>query len=156
LKPIIYPADAKRVRGRWSDPDSTKVCLDAIPYVLKTGCQWSLLPRDFPPKSTVHDALVRWTQQGLWPRINEALRTKTRLMLINAIPSAAVIKSQSVKEGQLPFLSCGYDAGKKIKGRKRHVLTDTKGLLQGAMVTPASVQDRDGAKMLFAYFATAS
>jgi putative transposase len=81
LKPLIYPADAKRGRGRWRDPDSARACLDAIRYVLKTGCQWSLLPRDFPPKSTVHDALARWTQQGLWPRINEALRTKTRLML---------------------------------------------------------------------------
>jgi transposase len=81
LKPLIYPADAKRGRGRWRDPDSARACLDAIRYVLKTGCQWSLLPSDFPPKSTVHDALSRWTAQGLWPRINEALRTKTRLML---------------------------------------------------------------------------
>ena len=81
LKPLIYPADARRGRGRWRDPDSARACLDAIRYVLKTGCQWSLLPRDFPPKSTVHDALARWTQQGLWPRLNEALRTRTRLML---------------------------------------------------------------------------
>ncbi len=81
LKPLIYPADAKRGRGRWRDPDSARACLDAIRYVLKTGCQWSMLPKDFVPKSTAHDALARWTEQGLWPRINEALRTKTRLML---------------------------------------------------------------------------
>jgi putative transposase len=81
LRPLIYPADAKRGRGRWRDPDSARACLDAIRYVLKTGCQWSLLPREFAPKSTVHDALRTWTEQGLWPRINEALRTKTRLML---------------------------------------------------------------------------
>lgn len=81
LKPLIYPADAKRGRGRRRDPDSARACLDAIRYVLKTGCQWSLLPREFAPKSTVHDALRTWTAQGLWPRINEALRTKTRLML---------------------------------------------------------------------------
>lgn len=81
LKPLIYPADAKRGRGRWRDPDSARACLDAIRYVLKTGCQWSMLPREFAPKSTVHDALTTWTEQGLWPRINEALRTKTRLML---------------------------------------------------------------------------
>ena len=68
------------------------------------------------------------------------------------MPSAAVIDSQSVKGGQLPPLSCGYDAGKKIKGRKRHVLTDTNGLLLGAVVTPASVQDRDGAKLLLCMF----
>jgi len=81
LKPLIYPADARRGRGRWRDPNSARACLDAIRYVLKTGCQWSMLPKEFAPKSTVHDALSRWTEQGLWPRINEALRTKTRLML---------------------------------------------------------------------------
>ena len=70
----------------------------------------------------------------------------------NASPSAAVIDSQSVKGGQLPALSCGYDAGKKIKGRKRHALTDTNGLLLGVVVTPASVQDRDGAKLLLCMF----
>ena len=81
LKPLIYPADARRGRGRWRDPNSARACLDAIRYVLKTGCQWSMLSKEFAPKSTVHDALSRWTEQGLWPRINEALRTKTRLML---------------------------------------------------------------------------
>jgi putative transposase len=81
LKPLIYPADARRGRGRWRDPNSARANLDAIRYVLKTGCQWSLLPKEFPPKSTVHDALARWTEQGLWPRLNEALRTRTRLML---------------------------------------------------------------------------
>ena len=81
LKPLIYPAEGRRGRGRWRDPDSARACLDAIRYVLKTGCQWSLLPREFAPKSTVHDALRSWTEQGLWPRINEALRTKTRLLL---------------------------------------------------------------------------
>jgi len=81
LRPLIYPAGARRRRGRQRDADSARACLDAIRYVLKSGCQWSLLPREFPPKSTVHDALCTWTAQGLWPRLNEALRTKTRLML---------------------------------------------------------------------------
>ena len=81
LKPLIYPAGARRKRVRWREPNSARACLDAISYVLKTGCQWSLLPKEFAPKSTVHDALATWTEQGLWPRINEALRTKTRLML---------------------------------------------------------------------------
>jgi putative transposase len=79
LKPLIYPADATRGRGRGRDPNSARANLDAIRYVLKTGCQRSLLPKEFPPKSTVPNALARWTQQGLWPRINEALRTRTRL-----------------------------------------------------------------------------
>jgi hypothetical protein len=114
--------------------------------VLKSGCQWSLLPRDFPLKSTLHDALAKWTEQGLWPRINEAQRTKTRLMLKrNALPSAAVIDSQNVKGGQLPALSCGYDARKKIKYRNRHLLTDTNGIMFGVVAIPASVQDRNGA-----------
>lgn len=81
LAPLIYAPAARRKRGRWRDPGSARACLDAIRYVLKSGCQWSLLPREFPPKSTVHDALASWTGQGLWPRLNEALRTKTRLML---------------------------------------------------------------------------
>lgn len=68
------------------------------------------------------------------------------------MPSAALIDSQSVKGGQLPAVSCGYDAGKKIKGRKRHALTDTGGLLLGVLVTPANVQDRDGAKLLLCLF----
>lgn len=81
LLPLIYRAGVRRGRGRQRDPDSARACLDAIRYVLKTGCQWSLLPKEFPPKSTVHDALSTWTAQGLWPRLNEALRTRTRLML---------------------------------------------------------------------------
>ena len=81
LQPLIYPADARRGRGRQRAPQSARACLDAIRYVLKTGCQWSLLPKEFPAKSTVHDALGSWTRQGLWPRLNEALRTKTRIML---------------------------------------------------------------------------
>jgi len=67
--------------GDGVNPTQREPCLDAIRYVLKTGCQRSLLPKEFAPKSTVHDALATWTEQGLWPRINEALRTKTRLML---------------------------------------------------------------------------
>jgi putative transposase len=104
LKPLIYPADAKRGRGRWRDPDSARACLDAIRYVLKTGCQWSLLPREFAPKSTVHDALRTWTEQGLWPRINEALRTKTRLML-KKTPCPAPLSStaKASKAGSFRF-----------------------------------------------------
>ena len=81
IKPVIYPADANRGRGRLRDPDSARACLDTIRYVLKTGCQWSMIPKNLAPRSTAHDPLSRWTAQGLWPRLNEALRTKTRLML---------------------------------------------------------------------------
>jgi putative transposase len=81
LKPLIYLPEAKRGRGARRDPNSTRACLDAIRYVLKTGCQWSLLPKEFAPKSTVHDALSTWTRQGLWERLNAALRPKARLLL---------------------------------------------------------------------------
>jgi transposase len=81
IKPIIYPAGARRGRGRLRDPDSARACLDTIRYVLKTGCQWSMIPKGLAPRSTAHDALSQWTAQGLWPRLNEALRTQTRLML---------------------------------------------------------------------------
>ncbi|MBK8091160.1 MAG: transposase [Verrucomicrobiaceae bacterium] len=81
IKPIIYPANAKRGRGRLRDADSARACLDTIRYVLKTGCQWSMIPKTLAPRSTSHDALSRWTEQGLWPKLNEALCTKTRLML---------------------------------------------------------------------------
>lgn len=81
LRPLFHPEDAKRGRGCQRDENSTRACLDTIRYVLKTGCQWSMLPKNLAPKSTAHDALSKWTAQGLWPKLNETLRTKTRLML---------------------------------------------------------------------------
>ena len=88
LKPLIYQPEARRGRGGWRDPNSARACLDAIRYVLKSGCQWSLLPKEFAPKSTVHDALSTWTKQGLRERINEALRPKARLLLKQTSPPA--------------------------------------------------------------------
>jgi putative transposase len=79
LQPLFFPPGSKRGRGRYRDPSATRACLDGIRYVLKTGCQWSLLPKEFPPKSTVHDALAQWTKQGILPRINEVLRDQVRL-----------------------------------------------------------------------------
>ena len=99
LKPLIYPPDAKRGRGAWREPNSSRACLDALLYLLKTGCQWSLLPKDFAPKSTVHDALQDWTQQGLWPRINDALRPQARALLKKtphpALPSSTARASKA-------------------------------------------------------------
>ena len=95
LKPLIYPPEAKRGRGGWRDPDGARACLDAIRYVLKTGCQWSLLPKDFAPKSTVHDAFTDWTRQGLWERLNDALRPKVRLALKKT--PAPALRSSTVK-----------------------------------------------------------
>ncbi|HRJ09982.1 MAG TPA: transposase [Prosthecobacter sp.] len=79
IEPFLFPAGAKRGRGRRREPHAARACLDAIRHLLKAGCQWSLPPGEFPPKSTVHDAFAAWTAQGLWPRINTALRGRCAL-----------------------------------------------------------------------------
>ena len=85
-----YPsADTRRGRGMWSDPQSARACLDTIRYVLKTGYHWSIIPKNLAPRSTAHDTLSRWTEQGLWPKLNESLLTKTRLMLKRKTPCPA-------------------------------------------------------------------
>ncbi len=86
VEPFLFPAGAKRGRGRRREPHAARACLDAIRYLLKAGCQWSLLPKEFPPRSTVHDAFATWTQQGLWPRINTALRERVRVETLKKTP----------------------------------------------------------------------
>ena len=132
LELFFLPPGVPRKAGRVGTAESARSCYNAIRFLLKTGCQWRMLPSELPPKSTVHDALTR-TADGLWPRLNEALRPALRLKLKKATPSAAIIDSQSVKcADTVATSSSGYDAGKKIKGRKRHLLTDTEGLLPGS------------------------
>ena len=82
IKPILYPASTRRGRGSVRDPDSARACLDTIRYVLETGCQWSMIPCNLAARSSAHDALGLSTEQGLWSKLNQALRTKTRLMLL--------------------------------------------------------------------------
>jgi transposase len=124
--------------------------VDALLYLLATGCQWRLLPRDFPPYSTVQRFFYRWREDGVWQRVNHDLVMRAREAEgREASPSAGVIDSQSVKTTEAGGPR-GFDAGKKIKGRKRHILTDTTGLLVAAKVHEAGVQDRDGAVPLLA------
>lgn len=124
--------------------------IDGVFYLLQSGCQWSLLPKDFPPKSTVHYYFKRFCADGTWARIHDALYCKTRdLEGREESPSYAIIDSQSVKTGPQARGDTGFDAGKKVKGRKRHILVDTLGMILRAEVHSAGIQDRDGAALVF-------
>lgn len=121
--------------------------LDAIFYLVRGGIAWRALPADFPLYQTVYALFRRWTRSGAWCWIYAALRERARLAAARGpVPTAAVIDSQTIRAADtVPTASSGYDGGKKVKGRKRHVAVDTGGLLLAVVVTTASLQDRDGA-----------
>jgi len=130
--------------GRPREVDLREV-VNAIVYILATGCQWRALPKDFPPRSTVQGYFYRWRDDGTWHWINRALVKAARQLIgRRPIPSAGIIDSQSVKTTESGGPR-GFDAAKRIKGRKRHIVTDTEGWLLGALVHTANIQDNHGA-----------
>lgn len=123
--------------------------VNAILYVLRSGCPWRLLPHEFPAWGTVYYYFRRWEREGVWKQILQNLRMEMRQKEgRNAEPSAAVIDSQSIKTSAVRGPEKGYDAGKKIWGRKRHVLVDTQGHLLAIKVLAAASSDLAGAKPL--------
>ncbi len=124
--------------------------VNAILYVNRTGIPWEYLPHDFPPYKTVYDYYAKWEADGTTQQVHDLLRDRTRTAQgRTAAPSAAVLDAQSVKtSANVAETDQGIDAGKKIKGRKRHLATDTLGLVLAVIVTAASVQDTAGGKQL--------
>jgi len=135
--------------GRPREVDLRAV-MNTILYILATGCQWRALPKDCPPRSTVQYYFYLWRDQRIWRRINLALVRRARTAMgRNVIPSAGVIDSQSAKTTESGGPR-GFDSAKRIRGRKRHIVTDTQGFLLAVLVHAANIQDNHGAVPLLA------
>lgn len=157
----IYPSDLTdsqwhHIKDFFPKPKATgrarkvefRQMVNGVLYLVLTGCQWRFLPLEYGKWQTVYYYFARWQKDGLWRRIHETLRSGLRQKKRrHKHPTAGSADSQSVKTTSVPS-SRGFDAGKKIEGRKRHILVDTLGLIMAVVVTTACVQDRDGLKKL--------
>jgi transposase len=161
-KPTPYPSDLTDAQweliapmvpaalpgGRPAIHDRRRI-VEAILYVNRTGCSWRQLPHDFPPWQTVFGYFQRWNESGVTDRIHDALRAKLRDRSgRDPMASAGMVDAQAVKGADTVGTDTrGWDGGKRVNGRKRHVVTDSLGLLVVVLVTAASVQDRDGGRL---------
>src|SRR3954454_5661950 len=143
------PSSASQQARTTQNPQSTRKILDAVFYVLKSGCPWRLLPREFPPWKTLYDWFRKWRIDGTWKRLNAALRERLRCRLgRDPHPSAGIVDSQSARTTGVGGNGRGFDPAKKVEGRKRHLLVDTEGLVLEVRVHSAKVPDEDGIRLL--------
>ena len=160
-----YPSDLSEAQWKFIEPclpppkpggrprcQSLREVLNAILYLTSSGCSWRSLPHDFPNYNTVFGYFNRWKQEGLWEQIHQQLRDSVREKHKRAIePTMGIIDSQSVKTVETAKVETrGFDVHKSTKGRKRHILVDTRGLILAVVITGALVTDRDGALASFA------
>lgn len=147
LKRFLPQPSTLGTRGRPQEWPMREI-VNALLYLLRTGCQWRMLPHDLPPWQTVYYHHRKWRRNRLWEKINRLLRRQVRQQVGHeATPSAAIVDAQSVKT-TLVKGERGYDAGKRVNGRKRHIVVDTMGLLLSVLVTTGNVQDKPGGKQL--------
>jgi len=152
IKDLIPPA---KPGGRPRTLEMRSV-VNAILYVLVTGCQWRMLPHEYPVWQSVYTYFWQWRDDGTWQRLHDTLRAQVRERVgRHKHPTAGALDSQSVKTTQAPKATQGFDSGKRVKGRKRHILVDTLGLLLAVVVTAASISDPAGAKLLLSHLAGA-